>query len=175
MVVVLDSKIFTMTKSVYIPSFISVFVLIAILSCSPKLITPAPPEKRVEITGNMEGSILGYVNEHRRSIGLSSLETNAEANRQAYQHSKNMAERKTGFGHEGFDQRMQVIKQKVGWITASAENVAYGQLSAKEVVKGWLNSPGHKKNMEGNYRFTGVGVYKDRKGIIFFTQIFYRL
>ncbi len=168
-----------MTKSAYIPSFFSFFILIAILSCSPKLTTSATPvkgpEKGIEITGSMEGSILSYVNEHRRSIGLSSLEMNAEANRQAYRHSKDMAERKTGFGHEGFDQRMQAIKQKAGWITASAENVAYGQLSAKEVVNGWLNSPGHKKNMEGNYRYTGIGVYKDRKGIIFFTQIFYRL
>ena len=164
-----------MTKSVSITSFISAFVLIAILSCSPKLITNATAEKGPEMAGTMEGSILSYVNEHRNAIGLASLEMNAEANRQAYQHSKDMAERKTGFGHEGFDQRMQAIKQKTGWITASAENVAYGQLSAKEVVNGWLNSPGHKKNMEGNYRFTGIGVYKDRKGIIFFTQVFYRL
>lgn len=60
-----------------------------------------------------------------------------------------------------------------GWITASAENVAYGQLSAKEVVKGWLNSPGHKKkNIEDNYTLTGIGVYTDKKGVIFFTQIF---
>ena len=167
-----------MTKSVSIPTFFSVFVLIAILSCSPKLsptISPAniPPEK-VAIGDNMEGSIVRYVNDHRRSLGLPSLEMNGEANRQAYQHSKDMANRKTGFGHEGFDQRMQVIKQKTGWITASAENVAYGQLSAKEVVKGWLNSPGHKKNIEGDYRFTGVGIYKDSKGIIFFTQIFFR-
>ncbi len=149
--------------------------MIAILSCSPKLTASKIPEKGPVMAVTLEGAILHYVNEHRNSIGLISLETNAEANRQAYQHSKDMAERKTGFGHEGFDQRMQAIKQKEGWITASAENVAYGQLSAKEVVKGWLNSPGHKKNIEGDYRFTGIGVYKDKKGIIFFTQVFYRL
>ncbi len=163
-----------MTNTVSIRSFLSAFVLIGILSCSPKISSSNNIPEKVEAVGNMEASILNYVNEHRRSLGKSSLEMNAEANRQAYQHSKDMANRKTGFGHEGFDERMAVIKKKTGWITASAENVAYGQLSAKEVVKGWLNSPGHKKNIEGDYRFTGIGVYTDKKGIIFFTQIFFR-
>ncbi len=166
-----------MPQTLSIQSFLSVFLFMALLSCSPKLSSsgtaPAKSEK-VEIADNMESAILRYVNEHRRSLGLSSLEFYAEANRQAFQHSKDMANGQTSFGHEGFDQRMQVIKNKSGWITASAENVAYGQLSAREVVKGWLNSPGHKKNIEGNYRFTGIGLYKDRKGVIFFTQIFFR-
>ena len=157
-----------------IRSFLSLFVLITILSCSPKLSTPEPIRKEPEMAGSMEGPILQYVNEYRHSLGLSSLEPNSEASKQAYQHSRDMAEHKTGFGHDGFDQRMQAVKQKAGWITASAENVAYGQLSAKEVVNGWLHSPGHKKNIEGNYRFTGIGVYKDRKGITYFTQIFFR-
>lgn len=85
-----------------------------------------------------------------------------------------MATGKTAFSHDGFEQRIAAIKNTTGWITASAENVAYGKLSAKEVVKGWLNSPGHKKNIEGNYQYTGIGIYQDRKGITYFTQIFFR-
>lgn len=147
-----------------------------VFSCSPKLSTSEalPSVKGAAITGNMEESILYYINDHRHSLGLVSLQPVTEAARQAYRHSKDMADRKTGFGHEGFDQRIQAIKQQSGWISASAENVAYGQLSAREVVNGWLNSPGHKRNIEGDYRFTGIGVYKDRKGITFFTQIFFR-
>jgi uncharacterized protein YkwD len=62
----------------------------------------------------------------------------------------------------------------VTYMSASAENVAYGQLSAQAVVKGWINSAPHRKNMEGNYTLTGIGLYKDRKGVIYFTQIFLR-
>lgn len=165
-----------MTKYAILKSLVTLCTLITILSCSPTLapsVTEPESAKTVPMT-NMDGAILRYVNEHRHSLGLASLQLLAEASKQAYTHSRNMAGRKTGFGHDGFNQRIQAIKQHNGWITASAENVAYGRLSAKEVVKGWLNSPGHKKNIEGNYTLTGIGVYTDRKGIIFFTQIFVR-
>lgn len=156
---------------------ISLLVLwVGFLSCSP---TTAPHNNAlpadVELSStNMESSILRYVNQHRRQLGKKPLVLQAVASQQATQHSRNMAKRKTGFGHDGFEQRMAVIKKNTGWISASAENVAYGKLTAQEVVKGWLNSPGHKKNIEGDYTFTGIGVYKDAKGILFFTQIFYR-
>jgi uncharacterized protein YkwD len=71
---------------------------------------------------------------------------------------------------------VQNIKKAMGtsFMAASAENVAYGQLSAKAVVDGWLKSAPHKKNIEGNYNLTGIGLAKDRKGVIYFTQIFLR-
>jgi len=109
-------------------------------------------------------------------MGLGSLQMLNAASTQAYQHSKDMATGKTGFGHNGFEQRVQAIKKTMGVsiMSASAENVAYGELSAREVVNGWLNSSGHKRNIEGNYNLTGIGVAKDRSGTLFFTQIFLR-
>lgn len=158
--------------------FIALPVICILLACSPKYAPSesVPSTGKTEVAGNMDESILRYVNDHRRSKGLSTLQMSNVASEQAYQHSKNMATGKTGFGHEGFEQRVQVIKQAMGvsYMSASAENVAYGQLSAQAVVKGWINSAPHKKNMEGNYTLTGIGVYKDRKGVIYFTQIFLR-
>jgi uncharacterized protein YkwD len=52
------------------------------------------------------------------------------------------------------------------------ENVASGQMTAKEAVEGWLQSPGHKRNIEGNFTLTGIGWAKDKRGMIYFTQIF---
>jgi len=125
-------------------------------------------------SGNMEISILANVNAHRRSLGLSSLQMLDAANQQAYNHSKNMATGKAGFGHDGFAKRVSIIEQSLGKSSASAENVAYGSLSAKEAVNVWLNSPPHKKNMDGNYNLTGIGTYKNTRGVIYFTQIFIR-
>lgn len=119
-----------------------------------------------------EKDILYYVNQHRKSIGLGELRMIAAANEQAYKHSKDMAAKATGFGHEGFTERIDAIRRKIGFIPASAENVAYGYLNAKAVVAGWLNSPPHKKNMEGNYTLTGIGIAIDKKGVTYFTQIF---
>jgi uncharacterized protein YkwD len=158
--------------------FFALPTMCILLSCSPKF-TPSesvPSADKTEVAGNMEESILKLINDHRRSKGLGTLQMSNVASAQAYQHSKNMATGKTGFGHDGFEQRVQAIKQAMGvtYMSASAENVAYGQLSAEAVVKGWLNSPPHKKNIEGNYTLTGIGLYKDRKGVIYFTEIFLR-
>ena len=107
-------------------------------------------------------------------MGKEPLQMLDAASKQAYKHSYNMATGKTAFSHNGFDQRIYAIGQSIGRSSASAENVAYGNLTARGVVDVWLNSPGHKKNIEGNYNLTGIGVSKDRQGILYFTQIFLR-
>lgn len=123
----------------------------------------------------MEKGILYYVNEHRKSIGKPALQMLDAANAQAAIHSRNMAQKKTPFSHDGFETRVATInKQTASNYGGAAENVAYGEMTAEEVVDGWLHSPGHKKNIEGNYNLTGIGVSKDRNGTVFYTQIFLR-
>ena len=125
-------------------------------------------------TEGMEKDILYYINQYRSSIGLPALQMISAATEQATQHSIDMANRAILFGHDGFDERMDNIAKKIGFVHATAENVAYGKLTAKEVVDLWLNSPGHKKNIEGNYTLTGIGLAKDADGLVFYTQIFLR-
>ncbi|MCW3088425.1 MAG: hypothetical protein JWQ78_1811 [Sediminibacterium sp.] len=139
--------------------------------------TPSPdPVSTDGGSGNtsLDNSILANVNAHRRSMGLQSLQMLPAASSQAYIHSRNMATGRTGFGHDGFSQRIAAIEKTLGRSSASAENVAYGSLSAKGVFDVWLNSPSHRKNMEGNYNLTGIGTYKDSRGTTYFTQIFLR-
>ncbi|RFM28317.1 CAP domain-containing protein [Deminuibacter soli] len=114
------------------------------------------------------------MNQHRREIGKPELKMIDPASTAAEKHSANMAARRTGFGHEGFEDRVGNVGKQIGGISGAAENVAYGELTAQEVVNGWLHSPGHKKNIEGNYNLTGIGVAKDKNGTIFYTQIFLR-
>lgn len=175
MVVVLNREIVVMKN------LVCLLVLAGLLSCAPKLSPSVEPEPATApevisstLSTPMDESILRYINDYRRSKGLSALQPLDVATQQASLHSKNMATGKTGFGHAGFEKRVQVIQKTIGGSSAAAENVATGQLSAKEVVKGWINSPGHKRNIEGNYTLTGIGNYKDREGNIYFTQIFIR-
>ncbi|MBN9298126.1 MAG: CAP domain-containing protein [Filimonas sp.] len=149
------------------------FVLFAIACKTGSTSSSASPSKdKIIALGGMEDKILYYVNQHRKEVGRPPLQMLSVANTEASRHSANMASRKTGFGHSGFEDRVARIRQSAGAISAAAENVAYGQLSAKDVVNGWINSSGHRKNMEGNYTYTGIGVAKDKNGTIFFTQIF---
>jgi len=57
--------------------------------------------------------------------------------------------------------------------SAAAENIAYGQRTAKEVVNAWMNSPGHRANiLSRSYTETGVGAAKKANGTLYWTQMF---
>jgi uncharacterized protein YkwD len=153
-----------------------VSLVLMLASCSKYITpvtTPVPATPSGTVTnGNMEEGILANINAYRRSKGLAELQMTGSANRQAAEHSRNMATGATSFGHDGFQQRISNIVEVIGKVSASAENVAFGMLSAKQVVDGWLRSSGHKRNIEGNYNLTGVGVYSASNGDLYFTQIF---
>jgi uncharacterized protein YkwD len=60
---------------------------------------------------------------------------------------------------------------------SSAENIAAGQDSPEEVVDGWLRSPGHCRNIMGDFALIGLS-YVTRPGTkykTYWTQVFARL
>ncbi len=121
---------------------------------------------------NMEADILYYTNKFRASKGLKPLAMNEVLAGEAQAHSRNMARKKTPFGHKGFDKRTQRARQALGWGSAFAENVAYGHLDAEAVVDLWINSPGHRKNLLGKYQYIGIGIAGAKDGSLYFTQLF---
>jgi len=120
----------------------------------------------------IEEDILYYVNKDRKSKGLGLLKLNQIESSVANEHSRNMATGKVAFGHDGLTARAKKIRKQLGGISMVGENVASGQMTAKEAVEGWLQSPGHKRNIEGDFTLTGIGWAKGKKGMIYFTQIF---
>lgn len=148
-------------------------LFITTMSCSEKIRPAAVTKHATEVSPfNMDRDILQYINEYRQTKGLAPLQMNTVISTVAEGHSKSMANKKTPFGHEGFESRVKAIREQLGLIRSSAENVAYGKLTAGEVVNGWIKSPGHRKNIEGRFSLTGIGVSRDRNGTIYFTQIF---
>ncbi|WP_229239019.1 CAP domain-containing protein [Emticicia sp. C21] len=120
----------------------------------------------------MEQEILQEVNTYRASKRLKPLQMVELITDAATKHSKDMGRGRVPFGHDGFDNRMDKVMRKIDNANACAENVAFGKFTAKEVVKRWIQSPGHKKNIEGNYNLTGIGVVRGKDGYPYFTQIF---
>jgi uncharacterized protein YkwD len=83
-----------------------------------------------------------------------------------------MAKGTVKFSHHGFEQRVKAIPLKYD---SAGENVAFNigySDPAHQAVVGWLNSPGHLKNIQGKYKLTGVGVATNAKGEVYLTQIF---
>lgn len=121
---------------------------------------------------SMADEILKYINEYRRKKGLPPMVMNAAMSAEALKHSENMAARRTSFGHNGFQHRLKRVSSALSGISGAAENVAMGSKTAKEVVDNWLTSSVHKQNIGGAYNLTGIGVAADKKGVLYFTQIF---
>lgn len=126
--------------------------------------------------GSIEQAVYNQVNQYRTNRGLSKLTLNSTITKQARNHSQNMASGAVPFSHNGFAQRVQAIATTIPY-RAAAENVAYNMGysdPATKAVQGWLNSSGHRQNIEGNYNLTGIGVAKNQRGEYYFTQIFIR-
>lgn len=116
--------------------------------------------------------VLKYTNDFRRSKKLKPLEMRNDLNAIARKHSEEMASGRRSFGHAGLHQREVQVKKIIKASCGIAENVAYGASNGKEAFNIWKNSVGHRKNMLGDYKYIGIGTASNKKGVIYYTQIF---
>lgn len=123
---------------------------------------------------SMQKAILYYVNAYRAQHHLPALELNATASKEATKHSQAMASHAEPFGHQHFNERIQRLYQHFQHSRGGAENVAYYKLNAKRLVEAWIASPGHRRNIEGPYNVTGIGIAHAKAGWAYYTQIFVR-
>ena len=124
--------------------------------------------------GGLNDEVVKYTNQFRKSKRLPALEMRDDLNEIARRHSDDMATGKRPFGHDGFNQRESEVRKIVQPFSEMAENVAYGATTGKEVVQMWKDSPGHRENMLGNYKYMGIGTAVNNQGTIYFTAIFVR-
>jgi hypothetical protein len=100
------------------------------------------------------------------------VEWSAEMAEIGWKHSKNMGEGEVAFGHDGFSERAKEMRMSsAGENVFMVQGVAAASV-AKLAVDGWANSPGHRRNMLGNWRFCGIGVYRNGSGGYYLTQLF---
>ena len=118
--------------------------------------------------------VLKYTNQFRKSKGLTALVMRDDLNAIARRHSEDMAKGRCSFGHSGYNQRELQAQKTIKPFYGMAENVAYGATTGKEVVSLWKSSPGHRKNMLGDYKYIGIGTARDGRGEIYYTEIFIR-
>lgn len=153
---------------------------LALPGCAPPKAAarPATPPAATRAPGTrtaaLEQAVHELVNRHREAHGLAPLTLDARISREARGHSSAMAARTTPLGHERFADRVKALSRVMA-CRRTAENVAFNQghrEPAVEAVRGWLASRGHRKNIEGPYELTGVGVVTNAAGEVYFTQIF---
>ncbi|UZJ32835.1 CAP domain-containing protein [Streptomyces endophytica] len=121
--------------------------------------TPSPTASGAPASGTA-ASILKLVNSERSKAGCSPLKLNAKLTKAAQDHSKDMAAHRnmSHTGSDGSDPGQRITRAGYRW-SAYGENVAYGYSSPASVMKGWMNSPGHKRNiLDCSFKELGVGL-----------------
>lgn len=121
----------------------------------------------------MTEEFMTLVNNHRISIGKQPLEHLAELGTIARTHSEDMATNTVAFGHTGFSQRCNEARIVIEGGNLCAENVAMGQKTVTSAFNSWMNSSGHRANLEqSRVTHTGFGFKQSSTGTFYWTQIF---
>jgi uncharacterized protein YkwD len=74
--------------------------------------------------------------------------------------------------HQG-ENRSQVWDRIQKKFTTCGENIAAGQPTPEAVVRSWINSPPHYRNMiDKDYKYVGFGIAKARDGTYYWCAVF---
>ncbi len=177
-------------------------VLISLVSCAPPRPLPREKGKPALSIPDLEKKVHLLINQERHKQGLSALSWNSTLSNIARKHSRDMAGRNY-FSHvspEGHD--FSYRYRQAGFscavpvkdmIYTGAENIFQNNLYdrvvyrdgiprydwnsagriAESTVRGWMNSPGHRKNiLTPHWRSEGIGIGVSPDGKVYITQNF---
>lgn len=122
-------------------AFIALAAL-ALIGCGDSLVGPDLSDPRV-------ADFVELMNEHRVDIGCPTLEWHQPTAGVAQAHSADMIARDF-FAHTNPDGDSPFDRLTAAGIDygMAAENIAYGYPDAASVLQAWLDSPGHRANIE---------------------------
>ncbi|MGA5267277.1 CAP domain-containing protein [Streptomyces lydicamycinicus] len=122
--------------------------------------TASPSASKATTTASgATAQVVELVNSERRKAGCSPLTVNAKLTKAAQDHSKDMADHQnmSHTGSDGSSPEDRITRAGYNW-SSYGENVAYGYSSPESVMKGWMSSPGHKRNiLDCSFKEIGVG------------------
>ncbi|MDR4434286.1 CAP domain-containing protein [Bacillus tequilensis] len=117
-----------------------------------------------------EKKVVELTNAERQKQGLKPLQIDATLSKSAHAKSQDMKD-KNYFDHQSptYGSPFDMMKSFGISYKTAGENIAKGQKTPEEVVKAWMNSEGHRKNIL-NPNFTHIGVGYVESGSIWTQQ-----
>ncbi len=178
-----------MTKSRFCGRALALTVVLGAAFAAVPTGVPGAPAAAKAVVGNcvpgsgwgtlrpdLSSSVIDLVNQHRATLGLVQLVVTAPVTDAAVWKARHMA-RYLYMAHgdprprtaRTTAQRMEACGVMPGW----SENIAYGYTTASAVMQAWLNSPGHRANIErSTNRAIGVSAATGSNGRIYWAQVF---
>ncbi|MCC7476932.1 CAP domain-containing protein [bacterium] len=119
--------------------------------------------------------VFNLLNQYRASKSLAPLLRSPHLDALANAHCRDMAAREY-FEHdnlEGMDPEARMEAMDCPEWLLWAENIAVGYPGPAEVTQGWIDSTGHRTNMElEDAEYVGIGVWRNVQGTIFWSHNF---
>lgn len=120
---------------------------------------------------DFEQQVVELTNQERAKQGLEPLELDTELSAVAGDKSLDM-QKNDYFSHTSptYGSPFDMLRDYGIDYRTAGENIAMGHTSPEQVVQGWMNSEGHRKNiMNPNFTHIGVGYVEDGN---YWTQMF---
>lgn len=145
---------------------------------TPDKPTDAPTEPTVaeqpvtpEFNTAYEAEVVRLVNIERSKYGLAPLSIDEGAVEVAHLRAKEIVQSFSHTRPNGSSCFTAAQEAGVSYRYAG-ENIAYGYPTPEQVVNGWMNSEGHRKNiLSASFSKIGVGCYES-KGVLYWSQFF---
>lgn len=138
------------------------------------VVTPTAPSTNTESTefnAAYEKEVIRLVNVQRANYGLSPLAQDDGAQKVARVRAKEIVQSFSHTRPNGTSCFTAASEMGVSYRSAG-ENIAYGYQTPEQVVNGWMNSEGHRKNiLSASFSKIGVGCYKSG-GVNYWSQFF---
>jgi len=145
--------------------FIGIALMAALSIGGSVVATPAPAASAATSTTSARAGILSDTNVARKSSGLGALRESSAMDAVAQAWAKKLAASGTLAHNPNYSSSIPS-----GW-TRAAENVA-GGYSYSKVTDAWLDSPGHRANIMGDFTDIGIGYAVDSSGTAWAVQNF---
>lgn len=175
------------TRALVCATLVAAGALTALVGFAPRPVSAAiqtgdctPSSSWPADNSSLASQVMSLINQHRAGLGEGQLVTSPTLTASAVWKAEHMANFNY-FEHDDpgppttttpartFADRLQTC----GYPYGAGENIAEGFPDAQSVVNAWLNSAGHKANIENSaYVATGLGVAEASNGAIYWVQDF---
>ncbi|WP_313408616.1 CAP domain-containing protein [Aeromicrobium sp.] len=144
-------------------------ILVALAVAMALVVVPAAPSSVAMSVDTFDQRLKKQTNKARTANDVRALRHGKCLDRYAQRQARRMARQQRMY-HQNLSVVLRACRSRT-----VGENVAYGFRTPKSNIRGWLNSPGHRKNMLSR-KFTriGIGVAKDSDGRTYTVQVFGR-
>ena len=126
------------------------------------------------ILGDYEKQVVALVNEEREAEGLPALKVNTRLSEVSEAKAEDMKDNNY-FSHTSptYGSPFDMIKLYGISYSSAGENIAKGYQTPEAVVKGWMNSEGHKENiLNASFTEIGMGYVSASDGTTYWVQDF---